>query len=43
MESSARADLGCPIVGVVEPGRELRQVLEDVEAIARLPPTTTEV
>jgi len=41
MESSPLADIGCPVVGVVEPDRELRRVLEDLEAVGRLPLTTT--
>jgi tetratricopeptide (TPR) repeat protein len=37
--SSALADLGRPVVGVVEPERELRGVLDDLEGLAAMTPT----
>ncbi len=37
--SSALADLGRPVVGVVEPERELGRVLDDLEGIAAISPT----
>jgi hypothetical protein len=44
MESSALIDLRCPVAGLVEPDRELREVIEDLEAVGRLRrATTTEV
>jgi hypothetical protein len=39
--TSALADLGRPVVGVVEPERELGRVLEDLEGLAVT--TATEV
>jgi hypothetical protein len=37
--SSALADLGRPVVGVVEPERELRGVLDDLAGLAAMTPT----